>query len=115
MRKQKQGSIINISSYLVRRPVKGAGSYVASKAALASLTKTLALEEGRFGIRVNSILPGFQLTGLNEAVWAKFEKEIRGAHLLKNMPQLDGVAEFVYSISSHESITGQEFAFESRI
>jgi len=59
------GSIINTSSILALRVRPGAPAYVASKAAVAHLTKALALEFANYGIRVNAIAPGYFETDLN--------------------------------------------------
>jgi NAD(P)-dependent dehydrogenase (short-subunit alcohol dehydrogenase family) len=59
---QKRGIVINIAS---GRAIEGAvngANYACSKAAILSLTKTLALEWARYGIRVNAIIPGVSLT-----------------------------------------------------
>lgn len=53
------GSIVNTSSMAGRDPFPGSGHYSAAKAGVNMLTKTLALELGPQGIRVNAILPGF--------------------------------------------------------
>ena len=53
------GSIVNTSSMAGRDPFPGSGHYSAAKAGVNMLTKTLALELGPKGIRVNAILPGF--------------------------------------------------------
>ena len=51
------GSIINISSISATRP-KGYTVYSASKGAVISLTKAMAVDHGKNGIRVNCVLPG---------------------------------------------------------
>lgn len=56
------GSIVNVSSTAIDQPAKGYGVYAMTKAAVAQLTKTLALEVGKHGIRVNTIAPGFTVT-----------------------------------------------------
>lgn len=53
------GSIINIGSVTGKRPLWGRTPYASTKAALIGLTRTLAIEAGRYGIRVNLISPGF--------------------------------------------------------
>lgn len=53
-----QGSIVNISSVVARWGYPLRGPYAASKAALNSLTLTLAQEAGPLGVRVNAVLPG---------------------------------------------------------
>jgi NAD(P)-dependent dehydrogenase (short-subunit alcohol dehydrogenase family) len=59
MIERRQGSIVNIGSITGKRPLLGRSPYAASKLALVGLTRTLALETGPFGIRVNLISPGF--------------------------------------------------------
>ena len=57
-KKQKSGSIINVSSTLGLSPSAGVSAYSASKAAMVNWTQTLALEGGPFGIRANCVCPG---------------------------------------------------------
>ena len=59
MIERRAGSIINIGSVTGKRPLWGRSPYAASKAALVGLTRTLALEAGAHGVRVNLISPGF--------------------------------------------------------
>jgi 3-oxoacyl-[acyl-carrier protein] reductase len=62
MRAQGSGSIVNVSATAVYTPASGVGVYAATKAAVAMLTQTLAVEAGPSGIRVNAIAPGFTVT-----------------------------------------------------
>jgi NAD(P)-dependent dehydrogenase (short-subunit alcohol dehydrogenase family) len=59
------GSIINIASITGHQGPKGAAPYAVSKAGVLHLTKQLALELSKYGIRVNSISPGYFETDLN--------------------------------------------------
>ena len=53
------GSIVNVGSITGKRPLLGRTPYATSKLALVGLTRTLALEVGQFGVRVNLVSPGF--------------------------------------------------------
>ena len=65
MRKQKSGAIVNIASISGHGPGKWMGAdYAASKASLVSITKSLAFESARFGIRVNAVSPGLVETDM---------------------------------------------------
>lgn len=64
MRRAGGGSIVNVASTMARGGTPYFGPYVASKWALRGLTQTAALELGRDGIRVNSLLPGVVSTPL---------------------------------------------------
>lgn len=59
MIERASGSIVVIGSISGKRPLFGRTAYTATKAALVGLTRTLALETGPHGIRVNLISPGF--------------------------------------------------------
>jgi 3-oxoacyl-[acyl-carrier protein] reductase len=59
---QKSGSIVNVTSAVIDAPAAGYGVYAISKAGVASLTQTLALEAGALGVRVNAIAPGATIT-----------------------------------------------------
>lgn len=60
-----RGAIVNISSTAADIPVAGYGLYHLGKLAVSGLTRTLALELGPRGVRVNAIAPGATLTGFS--------------------------------------------------
>lgn len=64
------GAIVNIASVLGIRVAGNVSSYAASNAGLVQLTKALALEWARHGIRVNALCPGYFETDINRGVFA---------------------------------------------
>jgi NAD(P)-dependent dehydrogenase (short-subunit alcohol dehydrogenase family) len=96
--KQQQGlrgRIVNIASIAALRVLPDIGVYCMTKAAVVHMTRSQAVEWGRYGINVNAICPGYIRTEMNDAVW---DTE-RGAKLLDRLPRknvgspedLDGV------------------------
>jgi NAD(P)-dependent dehydrogenase (short-subunit alcohol dehydrogenase family) len=66
----RPGVIINIASILGERVAAGVAPYAASKAAVIQLTRALALEWARHGIRVNALAPGYIETDINRDFFA---------------------------------------------
>ena len=84
MREQDSGgAIVNIASILGLRIAGQVTPYVASKAAIIQLTKALALELARYGIRVNALCPGYMETDLNRDFFASEA----GQALIRRIPQ----------------------------
>jgi NAD(P)-dependent dehydrogenase (short-subunit alcohol dehydrogenase family) len=77
------GSIVNIGSITGLRIAGQVAAYAASKAALLHLTRAMALELARHGIRVNALAPGYIETELNQAFFASEA----GKALVKRIPQ----------------------------
>ena len=78
-----RGSIVNIASILGVRVAGAVAPYAISKAGVIQMTKALALEWARYGIRVNSLAPGYFATELNDEF---FESE-NGKALIMRVPQ----------------------------
>jgi NAD(P)-dependent dehydrogenase (short-subunit alcohol dehydrogenase family) len=80
---KRPGSIVNIASILGLRVSPAVAPYMASKAGLIHLTRSMAYEFARYGIRVNALCPGYFATEINaeflETDWAKAS--------LKRVPQ----------------------------
>jgi NAD(P)-dependent dehydrogenase (short-subunit alcohol dehydrogenase family) len=70
MIERARGSQINIASLNSDRPLKDVAPYAMSKAAMAHMTRSLALEWGPLGVRVNALAPGFILTDLTRQLWS---------------------------------------------
>ncbi len=79
---EKPGSIINIASILGLRVSNALASYIAAKSAVVQVTKAMALEWARYGIRVNAIAPGYFITEMNQEQFEAGAGEI----LMKRVP-----------------------------
>jgi NAD(P)-dependent dehydrogenase (short-subunit alcohol dehydrogenase family) len=80
---ERGGSVINIGSTAGLRPEPMLGLYSASKAALIHLSKALAVEWARAGVRVNAICPGLIQTKFSAALW---QDEARLRRFLQEIP-----------------------------
>ncbi len=102
MLQRRSGSIINIASLATFVAFRDVAAYGASKAAVGALTKSLAVEWAKSGVRVNAIAPGIFPTSLNEGLVRGTE---RGKELLQRTPigrfgqadELAGAAVFLAS------------------
>ena len=81
--RQKPGNIINVASILGIMTQKGTAPYAASKAALIHLTRVLASEWVRHGIRVNALAPGYITTAMADSFFAT----PHGEKILRTIPQ----------------------------
>lgn len=113
---QRYGRIINIGSLTSVVALYEVAAYAASKAAVASLTMSLAVEWARFGVCVNAILPGVFRTALNEGLLDGTE---RGRELLMRTPMgrfgdVDDVAGAAIFLASESArfVTGQLLAVD---
>jgi NAD(P)-dependent dehydrogenase (short-subunit alcohol dehydrogenase family) len=69
LKQSRAGRIINVASVMAEGTDLGLAAYCASKAGVAGLTRTLALELGKFGITANYLLPGAIKTGMTLPLW----------------------------------------------
>lgn len=107
--KQKNGSIINISSVVGVKGNAGQANYAASKAGIIGFTKSVALELGSRNIRCNAIAPGFIETEMTAVLDENTVKGWREAIPLKRGGTPEDVANAVVFLASDLStyITGQ--------
>lgn len=123
MRKRGGGSIINLASVQGYACQKGVAAYAASKGAIHSLTRALALDHAADGIRVNSISPGSVATPMlatsarhfspgqpAEEVFARFG----AAHPIGRIGTPEEVADLVAFVSSDKAgfCTGSDFVID---
>ena len=112
--KASKGSIINLSSALARRPILGTSVYSATKGGIESFTLAMALELGRFRVRVNCISPGlvrseiYFADGLDERSYEALLKEFANKYLLGRVGEPDDVGELAAFLASDRAswITG---------
>ena len=110
------GSVINIASVAGLAAAPFLAPYGAAKAGVVSLTKTLASEWGRTGVRVNALCPGWTATDLNRMLW---ESPDGGQATIANVPmgrwgrpeEMGGPAVFLASDAS-SFMTGQVLAID---
>jgi NAD(P)-dependent dehydrogenase (short-subunit alcohol dehydrogenase family) len=116
---RKGGSIINIDSLNTYAPLAGVGPYAMSKAAVLMMTRSMATEWGRHGVRVNSIAPGFFPTALSRKLWAqepmrKWGEEVTPLGKLGDVRDLVGTAIFLASPAA-AFVTGQTIRVDGGI
>lgn len=117
LRARGGGRIVNFASIAAVRAGVGLASYVASKHAVAGLTKSLAVELGADGITANYIMPGFILTGMTRPLVEAAQgvtTNFVNMGVVGRMGQPDDVASAVLFIASDEAsfITGHGLAVD---
>jgi NAD(P)-dependent dehydrogenase (short-subunit alcohol dehydrogenase family) len=116
MRKARRGSIINMSSIAWMIPSTGVPLYIAAKAAIVGLTRTLAHELGPEGIRVNAVLPGAIATQKQKRLvyTPEYKAEILASQALKLEIQPADVARLVLFLAADDSsaITNQSYVVD---
>jgi D-xylose 1-dehydrogenase len=113
MREAGRGSIINMSSICWMIPSTGAALYIAAKASIVGLTRTIAHEAGPDGIRVNAVLPGAIVTERQKRLWytPEYKARILRSQALKRDILPDDVARLVLFLAADDSsaITNQSY------
>jgi NAD(P)-dependent dehydrogenase (short-subunit alcohol dehydrogenase family) len=113
MVEQKSGSLVNISSIEGVEGTEGGSSYNASKGAVVLLTKNLAIDYGRVGVRANCICPGFIETPMFESVMSlegmqQVRERYREAHMLGRFGRPEEIASAAAFLASDDAsfVTG---------
>jgi 3-oxoacyl-[acyl-carrier protein] reductase len=115
MLKQRDGHVINISSFSARHGPVGQASYAAAKAGLIGLTGSLAKEAGSRNIRVNAVLPGVLPTPMTARLSEARLRELAAANALGRLNSPAEVARFTAFLATTRNISGQMFQLDSRI
>lgn len=105
MIKRGSGSIINMSSINGINPGPGTGAYPAAKAGIISMTQQMAIEWGKFGLRINCISPGFIDAGMSKPIYAdpKVRKLRGGAVPSGRLGEADDIANAVLFLDSENA------------
>lgn len=108
MMQQQSGCIVNTSSIGALGNV-GQANYSAAKSGVIGLTKTLALEWARYGIRVNCVAPGATLTRMTDGIPEKIMEGLLGKIPLRRLGEPEEIANAHMFLASDEAsyITGQ--------
>lgn len=102
------GSIVNISSVTAKMGNMGQCNYAPSKAAVETLTRVASKEFAKFGIRVNTVIPGFINTPMTEAVPEKVKELIIKQIAMHRFGEPEEVSDTIAFLASDKSsfVTG---------
>ncbi len=112
--RERQGAIVNVSSYVGMVGFAGASAYAASKAAIINLTRSMALDHAKENLRVNAVCPGSVKTDMIRSAWEQtgdVEKAQRlwaEKHPLGRIAAPEEIAQAILFLASKEAsfITG---------
>ena len=109
MWKARKGAIVNVASVAGPMASPGQANYAASKGGILALTKTLAAELARYGIRINAVVPGLIDAGMTTKLDARILDEKRKRIPAGRLGNADEIARAVLFLASEEAsyILGQ--------
>jgi len=112
---RRRGAIVNVSSLSALHGVAGQAAYAASKAGILGLTRSLAREVGKRGVRVNAVIPGFVATDLTAGLpQAAIDTLRAGECLARGTTPADVADAVVFLLSGRAAaITGQALVVDA--
>lgn len=119
MQARRAGVIVNMTSVNALTPGPGSGAYPAAKAGVAKLTEQFSLELGEYGIRVNSVAPGFIDGGMSAPIYADPKiRELRGRAVpLRRLGTVEDIANAVLWLASDHAayVTGHQLVVDGGV
>jgi 3-oxoacyl-[acyl-carrier protein] reductase len=109
MMQERRGAIVNVTSLSGLHWVAGQTNYSAAKGGLIAMTRSLARETARSGIRVNCVAPGFVETDMTVSLDPEARRELLRAVPMRRVITADEVAAAIAFLLSDDAsgITGQ--------
>ncbi len=109
MIRRKFGRIVNIASFVGQAGAFGQANYAASKGAVISFTKTLALEMAQFNITANVVAPGYTATDMVAGIPVRVLEQIESRIPLRRLAEPQEIAKAVaFLVTDGNYITGHE-------
>lgn len=116
MKRAGGGSIINMGSITWRVPAAGTPAYAACKAGIMGMTRSQSKEFGRFGVRINSVMPGSIATQrqVDEVLTDEYRAEVLGSQSLQRHLTPMDVAKVIVFLGSDEAsgVTGSSYTVD---
>ncbi|KAI0189834.1 short chain dehydrogenase [Xylaria flabelliformis] len=116
MRAKGKGNIVNMGSISWRIPGTGLPVYTLCKAAVMGMTRTHSKEFGKWGIRVNSVMPGSVATQrqIDEVLTPEYRAEIMAAQTIQRDLTPEEIARLILFLASDDSsaITGSSYVID---
>lgn len=105
----RSGCIVNVSSVAAQRPGRGQSNYAASKGAVESFSRSLAVELAPRGIRVNAVAPGIVETAMTAQLMQEAPEELKRRVLLRRAGKPEEIASVIAFLCSDAAsyVTGQ--------